>query len=46
MKKKLYENPESELIVLTFDQVIMGPSDPITPGSAGGDDEYNDMGDF
>ena len=29
MMKKLYEIPESELLVVTFDQVILGPSDPI-----------------
>lgn len=50
MKKKLlYEVPEAEQFVLTFDQVIMGPSDPnaIRPNSASnGYDEDNDLGEI
>ena len=42
MKKKLYEIPESELLVVTFDQVIMGPSDP-TPTTTTFTEEDDDI---
>lgn len=47
MKKKLYqEAPQTELIFVQFDQVIMGPSDPnaVRSNSASsGYDNDNDL---
>ena len=46
MKKKLmYEVPEAEQFFVKYEENIMSPNDP-TPGSAGGDDDYNEQGDF
>ena len=42
MKKKLYENPEAELLVVRFEENIMSP----VPGHAGDDDPIDEQGDF
>ena len=51
MNKKLYqEAPQAELIIIQFDQVIMGPSDPnsVRPNSAssGYNGDGYDLGDL
>ena len=50
MNKKLYqEAPQAELIIIQFDQVIMGPSDPNAVRSnsvSSGYDDENDLGDL
>ena len=42
MKRKTYEIPESELLVVTFDQVIMGPSEQ-TPTTSKFSEEDDDI---
>ena len=50
MNKKIYlEAPQAELIVVQFDQVIMGPSDPNAVQSNSASSGYNgdyDMGEI
>ena len=41
-KKLLYSAPEAELLVVKFEENIMSP----TPGAAGEDETYEDLGDF
>ena len=46
IKKSIYEAPETELILVRFEEIILGnPSDPVTGGGGSyGDDDTNDNG--
>ena len=41
--KELYSSPASELLVVRFEENFCGTG---TPGGAGGDDNYDDQGEF
>ena len=51
MKKELYTKPTSEIFELKFEGNVLQTNSPVSPvfgnnGSAGGDEDYNNQGEF
>lgn len=43
IKKNLYEAPDARLLVICYEEAFLQGSNP---GYPGGDDDYDDQGDF